>query len=306
MFCEEFQNHIADYLDGLLEKHASAQFGAHALQCRSCRALLDDVKAKVRDDAPDEIGTIPGLDAALESISRPGSRLECARFEETITEFLDGYVPARLYQKFAAHSAECERCSDLLTDVVYAVAACHSVHTYEEVDVPAALDRRLTMIGRASARRRARSRLFEPLGALARTLLTRLVSTGSRFVPVYALVRSRVVGGAALAISSAVFLLIGFSDDMSPAGVYRHAQVKAGEIYSQGVGVYAQKQELTAGVQRLGSNVTEMWATLDGNPRGTQPDKKVSNDNAHSNANERREPPAADHSESGVKERDDK
>jgi hypothetical protein len=273
MFCDEFQNQMADYLDGLLEQHDGARFGAHALQCRSCRSLLDDVRTKVREDAPEEIETIPGLNAVLETISSPDSTLECARFEETITEFLDGYVPARLYQKFAAHSSDCERCSYLLTDVVYAVAACHSVHTYEEVEVPPSVDRRLMMIARARGRRRARNRLFDQLAGFGKALLGRLLAAGSRFVPVYTLVHSRVVGGAALAISSGVFLLIGFSDEMSPAGVYRHAQVKAGEIYTQGLGVYSQKHELSAEVQRLGSNVTAMWATLDYNPKSEPADK---------------------------------
>jgi hypothetical protein len=260
MICEVFQNRIADYLDGALDHGSSARFGAHALQCRSCRSLLDDVKSKLRDDSPPEIETIPGLDASLEMILRPGSPFECARFEENITEFLDGYVPARVYQKFAAHSAECDACSQLLTDVVYAVAACHSVHTYEEVDVAAPLERRLMMIAEANRPGQHPSLIANTLIAAARSLAVRFGPVALRLVPGYTLVRSRLAGGLVLAGAASAIFLATFSDDPTPAGVYRRAQEKAGNVYLQGV---SQKKEVTAEVERLGSDVTQILATFD-------------------------------------------
>lgn len=249
MFCEEFEILLADYLDGALDRDNTRRVAEHALRCRSCRATLDDVKSRLREDtSTGELEAMPGLTTSLEAISRGEVSLQCSRFQELITEFLDGFVPASTYHRFGAHSAECDSCSRLLTDVVYAVAACHLVHTYEELDVPAALTNRLVMV---SPVRRPESGLAAALRRIVR-----------RWVDPLFYLQSRLAGGSALVFATLALLLIGFSDDMTFAGIYRQAHVKAAAIYDRGVGIYSQKEEVAARVEMMGSDLGEALGTM--------------------------------------------
>src|SRR5579862_6820641 len=137
MNCDEFDNLLGDYLDRQLSRGDATRFAEHSLCCRACRSLLDDVKGRLNEDHFEgNAASAYELDGVLEMIPREFAPMQCDTFEELITEFLDGFVPAETYHRFGAHPAECEACSELLTDVVMAVAACHSVHSSEEVDLP--------------------------------------------------------------------------------------------------------------------------------------------------------------------------
>jgi hypothetical protein len=179
--------------------------------------------------------------------------MDCQAFEEVITEFLDGFVPAIVYHRFESHSAECQKCSTLLTGVVYAVAACHSVHTYEDYEVCESLIERLEAL------------MPERRPSLARALANAAVAVMSRLIP-------SATQGAAWSLTTAsmlVFatlglLLFGFSDDRTVSGIYRQAHVKAAEIYSQGAGIYAQKNEVVARLHEVGSDLGEIWSTIGG------------------------------------------
>jgi hypothetical protein len=67
-----------------------------------------------------------------------------------------------------------------------------------------------------------------------------------------------------LAAATWFVLLLGFSDDLSLNGIYRQVQVKAGELYTQGLDIYAAKDEVAAGVERVGSDIGEIWVTMGG------------------------------------------
>lgn len=253
MSCDEFQVLLADYLGGSLDREESRGFAAHALRCLSCRATLDDVKARLReDDSAHDLEAAPSLTNSLESIPGGRTTLECSRFQDLITEFLDGFVPAPTYHRFGLHSAQCDDCAALVTDVVYAVAACHSVHTYEELDVPAALVNRLIMIGPGR----------KPKLGLA----ARLRRTIDRRLDPLRYLQSRLAGGSALVCATLASLLIGFSDDMTFAGIYRQAHVKAAVIYDRGIGIYSRKDDVAAQVEMVGSDLSEVLGAIAGEP----------------------------------------
>ena len=94
----------------------------------------------------DDLEPPPLLETTLTAIPAEHGALGCGGFEELITEFLDGFVPAPTYHRFEEHAEECDECSTLLTGVVYAVAGCHSVHTFEEVEVAEPLLARIIAI----------------------------------------------------------------------------------------------------------------------------------------------------------------
>lgn len=266
MDCSKFQELMSDYLDGQLQPAESRAVAEHSLQCRACRAVMDEVKAALGECcARPDAAPSAELEAALLMIPAEHRRLGCADFEEVITEFLDGFVHACTYQRFEAHAAACSDCSRLLTDVVYAVAACHSVHTYEEYEAPEALVCRLIEI--MPERRATGGRaLADAVVAFASQLMPRATHrTGWSFAT-----------ASGLVFATFTLLLFGFSEDQTLAGIYRRALVKAAEVYSQGADLYAQKDEVVAELEKVGSDIGEIWDTLGGDESGQRqpPDKK--------------------------------
>lgn len=273
MNCIKFEEMVSDYVDGLLAHTAQGQFAEHALSCRICRALLDDVKSALGEckqayeiEAPFE------LDLTLQTIPAEFAPLDCFGFEELITEFLDGFVPASTYHKFEEHEAQCETCSRLLTGVVYAVAACHSVHTYEEYEVPqSVIDNLLEIMPER------RPSLIATLAEQARAVTCRLMpraTTGARW---------SFATASALAFSTFAILLFGFSDDQTISGIYRQAHVKVAELYSQGADIYAHKDEVVAGIQKVGSDIGEIWETIGGESESKSPgDNRERDQNSNS------------------------
>ncbi len=265
MDCKRFEERLSDYFDGLLPAQDVSLFRAHALQCRACRSLMDDVKAAITVCREyDELEPPPLLDTLLEAIPTGHGALGCSGFEELITEFLDGFVPALTYHCFEEHAENCDECSALLTGVVYAVAACHSVHTFEEVEVAEPL--LASLIAMMPERKPTfRRRVAEGFASLTGRLIPR------------ATVSARWTFATAASITFAAFalLLFGFSDDGTVAGIYRQAHVKVSELYTQGADVYTKTDDAVARLERVGLGIGEFWDTLGGE---TKSDGKENHD----------------------------
>lgn len=259
MNCSEFENKLSDYFDGLLAGEDASMFRGHALQCRPCRALMDDVKATIKIcREQDRLETPEMLETALMAISTEHALLGCAGFEELITDFLDGFVSAPTYHRFEEHADECGECSSLLTGVVYAVAACHSVHTFEEIVVPKPLIARLNSLmgGRKPTLvRRSADRL--------RVVVDHLIPASAHSA------RWTFATSLTLAIATLLFMFFGFSDDGTAAGIYRQAHVRASELYSHSTDVYSETDKVVARLERVGYGIGEFWDTLGGE---TKPD----------------------------------
>ena len=254
MDCNRFEDGLSDYFDNLLEPAESSLFRAHALQCRPCRSLMDDVKAAI-SACQDQRDVEPSLllEKSLEEIPAEHRNLDCHGFEELITEFLDGFVPASTYHRFEEHAQKCDQCSSLLTDVVYAVAACHSVHTFEEVDVPEQLLIRLAAL------------MPERQPSFARQVAAGFVSIAKLVIPRPThSARWTFATAASLAFATFALLLFGFSDDGTIKGIYRQAHVKFSELYTQGADVYTQTDKVVARLERVGLGIGEFWDTLGG------------------------------------------
>ena len=257
MDCSTFELKLSDYLDGSLNRPEAGLFREHSLQCRTCRRLIDDVKSAISDcNDQENVESSPALEATLFMIPAEHTPLNCRDWEEVITEFLDGFVPATTYQRFEEHATACTGCSDLLTDVVYAVAACHSVHTYEEYDVGAALADRLLKV-MPESRRSLQRKLADWVSAVAAFLMPRRTQ-GAPW---------SFATASILAFASVALLVFDFSEDLSVKGIYRQARVKAAEIYSRGSDIYAQKDEVVGRLQEVRSDIDEIWETMGGEGR---------------------------------------
>ena len=265
MDCGRFEERLSDYFDGTLASDEGSLFREHALQCRSCHSLMDDVKGALQICKQQaELQTPAPLETALIAISAESDGFDCTGFEELITEFLDGFVPASTYHQFEEHSSMCGKCSTLLNGVVYAVAACHSVHTFEEVEVPESLIAGMIEMmpkRRSSLTRRAAGRL----AAFAEHLIPRATQTA----------RWTFATSSVLALATFAFLLFGFSDDGTFAGIYRQAHVKASELYTHSTDVYVETDKVVARLERVGYGIEEFWDTLGGEATSNSKDNKL-------------------------------
>jgi hypothetical protein len=220
----------------------------------------------------DELETPPLLEGWLASIAAELGPMTCADFEALITEALDGFVPASAYHRFEAHAESCGGCSNLLTGVVYAVAACHSVHTYEEIEAPESLCSKLASIMPAK-KRRPHHLVAASMTALASRVIPNRTQTA----------RWSLGTAASLAFASIALLLLGFSDDGSVHGIYRQANLEAAKLYSRGADIYAERELVAARIERVGMSIGELWDTIGGaskqpsnaqTPAGPQEPKK--------------------------------
>lgn len=272
MNCSRFEELVSDYLDGTLAKSDSSAFRSHSLECRKCRATLDQIKTAVTDcKVEDDVETPLDLEYVLSKIPYEHRTLDCFNFQAIITEFLDGFVPASIYHRFEEHAASCQDCSDILTEVVYAVASCHSVHTYEEYDVPESLTERLDAL--MPAPRRSLLRVFADAAIALFTNLMPRATQGAGWTFATA---------SMLVLTTFGFLLLGFSDDRTVGGIYRQAHVKAAELYSQGAEFYAQKHELVGRLQQVRSDIDEIWNTLGGEESQKAADAQSGQNNSSS------------------------
>jgi len=70
--------------------------------------------------------------------------MSCEDFEEFLTDYLDGFLPASLYHRWERHAVLCERCTELPGEVVRAIGACYT-YIGEEKPLPAGLHERILL-----------------------------------------------------------------------------------------------------------------------------------------------------------------
>jgi len=143
MLCTEFEDRLTDYMDGALDGDAQRTFAAHALRCPLCHELMNEVRnalAECRAAVPPPPS--PGLEARILLKTAPESSMSCEEFEEHLTDYLDGFLPASLYHRWERHAALCESCTELPGQVVRSIGACYS-YISEERAVPEGLHERI-------------------------------------------------------------------------------------------------------------------------------------------------------------------
>src|SRR5438128_4508770 len=143
MFCADFENSLSDYFDGTLNVETHQAFVEHAMRCPVCHDLLSEVKNTLQACA---VTAVPDPSAELEARillrTMPATVMACNEFEEYLTDYLDGFLPAALYHRWERHAALCERCTNLPGDVVRSIGACYS-YISEELPVPNELHERI-------------------------------------------------------------------------------------------------------------------------------------------------------------------
>lgn len=146
MDCNRFQETISDYLDGLLEGCAKADFAAHRLRCRACREVFSEVRLTVETlgefAGEDLLGESTALENRILAATSAGEMLSCRDFDRLIEKYFDGVILAPTFQTFQVHFKTCHQCRRLMAGIDDAIALCHDVKT-AEVDLPPSLHDRI-------------------------------------------------------------------------------------------------------------------------------------------------------------------
>lgn len=217
MLCADFENYLSDYLEGSLDGETHRLVAEHALRCPMCHETLSLVKSTVQAC---QTAYVPPPSAALEArilhSTIPESGMSCDDFEQYLTDYLDGFLPASLFHRWERHAALCAQCTELPGQVVRTIGACYT-YKGDELPLPVGLNERIleATLGTAITKE-VKAPLAARLAARLRFLLDPIVS------PQFATVATMLL--------VAVFVLTNtVSADGSISGVYQRGLSLAGQ-----------------------------------------------------------------------------
>lgn len=222
MPCADFENRLSDYLEGILDPVSHRAFSEHALRCPVCHQTLSEVKDTMQAC---RVAAVPPPTRELEALilkkTMPESAMTCREFEESLTDYLDGFLPAPFYHRWERHAALCDRCTELPGEVVRSIGACYT-YISEELPAPVGLEERILQatIGTLKAEE-VRAPWSSRWASQLRIWLDPIVSPQLARVAVMLLV-------AVFVLSNTV------SADGSISGVYRASLRLAEQSYSGG------------------------------------------------------------------------
>ena len=143
MLCSDFEAQLTDYIEGVVRPETSLLLGEHAMRCPVCHETLSAVRSTLEAC---RVASVPEpsreLEARILQKTVPNGAMSCSDFEESLTDYLDGFLPAYLYHRWERHAALCDRCTELPGEVVRAIGACYT-YIAEEQPVPVGLNERI-------------------------------------------------------------------------------------------------------------------------------------------------------------------
>jgi hypothetical protein len=157
--------------------------------------------------------------------------MSCDDFEQFLTDYLDGFLPASLFHRWERHAALCAQCTELPGQVVRTIGACYT-YKGDELPLPVGLNERIleATLGTAITKE-VKAPLAARLAARLRFLLDPIVSPQLATVATMLLV--------------AVFVLTNtVSADGSISGMYNTSLSLAGQ------GFVDNKDVSGSGIQR--------------------------------------------------------
>jgi hypothetical protein len=258
MLCAEFEDRLTDYLDGLLDTQTQIAFNGHALRCPVCHDLLSEIKNTLRAcrTAP-----VPAPSTSLEARilvrTAPESVMTCEEFEDYLTDYLDGFLPASLYHRWERHAALCGSCTNLPGEVVRSIGACYT-YINEERPVPAALHARILQatLGTTEAEN-LRAPLTARLAEMVRSWLDTIVSPQLATVATMLLV-AVLVGTSTL------------SDDGSIGGMYRASLRFASRTYERGANLPVRRAVMSGDLKKVAGSLENLLGSPAQNEKATE------------------------------------
>jgi predicted anti-sigma-YlaC factor YlaD len=144
LICSEFEDLLSDYLDNALDAITHRATASHALKCPLCHELLNEVKGNLEvcrvmaAPAP----ALTRLEAGIMARTMPETEMGCDEFEQHLTDYLDGFLPAQLFHRWERHAAVCSGCTDLPGAVVRSIGMCYT-YKMDELPLPVGLHERI-------------------------------------------------------------------------------------------------------------------------------------------------------------------
>lgn len=164
--CSVFEELLTDYLDKTLDAETHKAVAAHALRCPLCHGLLNEIKDAL--DICHEMSSpkmpMTRLEARILNMTMPQTAMSCEEFENYLTDYLDGFLPAKVFHRWERHAVLCEKCTDLPGEVVRSIATCYT-YKLDEMPLPAGLHARIlqSTLGTVEAKAVRASRTSELL-----------------------------------------------------------------------------------------------------------------------------------------------
>jgi anti-sigma factor RsiW len=246
MLCEEFEDRLTDYLEGTLGAGTHGRFAEHAMRCPVCHELLTEVKNSMQACRVAEVPPPPAeLETRILAQTMPEAAMTCDDFEEHLTDYLDGFLPASLYHRWERHAAICDSCTELPGQVVRSIGACYTYIT-EEKPVPEGLHERILQatLGTTDAEE-LRAPLMSRLAAYLRSLLDPIVS------PQFATVATMLLV-AVLVLTNTV------SADGSISGMYRASVKLAEKTYVRGAQTAVRGTALPDDFKQIADGISDL------------------------------------------------
>jgi Putative zinc-finger len=257
MLCNDFEERLTDYLDGVLEPDVHKKFAEHALRCPLCHETLSEVRNTMQACGVAKVLETPReLEARILLSTMPETAMTCEDFEEFLTDYLDGFLPASLYHRWERHAVLCGRCTELPGEVVRAIGTCY-IYVGEEKPLPAGLHERILLATSGSRiSQEIRATFGERFASWLRVWLDPIISPQLATVATMLLV--------------AVFVLTNtVSADGSISGVYSASLRLAGQ---SATGSNGGIKEITKGLKELvGGQREGAPAAAEQNQGGSQP-----------------------------------
>ena len=232
MFCHEFENSLSDYLDERLDKETRSKVAAHALQCPVCHELLNAVKSSMKmchEAAVFEIRQpSPQLEARILQMTMPETAMTCDEFEELLTDYLDGFLPAYLFHRWERHACLCSHCTNLPGEVVRSIGVCYT-YKANELPLPEGLHKRILEMTLGTANTaKVRMSVFEQIKQMLESILK----------PIFSPVFTPQLASVAMMLVVAFFVLTNsISVDGSISSIYQQGAQLAAQTYEESANV---------------------------------------------------------------------
>jgi anti-sigma factor RsiW len=240
MLCTEFEDRLTDYLDGALVPENHRDCAAHLLSCRDCHALLDEVKLTLQACRTPLDGQPVDLEARiLARVAQPAA-MSCDEFEQYLTDYLDGFLPAPLFHRWESHAKACTGCADMPGQVVRSIGACYT-YINEELAVPVGLHERILTATLGTTEAEA---VKAPFGARIAEWLRGLLDP---------IVSPQFAGVATMLLLAVLVLTNTVSTDGSISGMYRATVRLAERTYSKNANAPIKGVQLPADVEDIPS-----------------------------------------------------
>ncbi len=138
--CDGFEENLSDYLENGVAAGLRKPMAEHALKCPLCHSLMNEVREAVEvcHELAAPAPAMSNLEARILSATMPEMSMPCSEFENHLTDYLDGFLPARLFHRWERHAAVCDDCTNLPGAVVRSIAACYT-YKVEELPLPSGL-----------------------------------------------------------------------------------------------------------------------------------------------------------------------